>query len=121
MAGDAPKPLWEGLDNMPGFLSEEFQLKAPDYSSYLPDMRSTWRQLVVIGNGFDLACGLKSDFKSFFEPRLKKGKAIEQGGVSGGKSVGSQLRDAGLTAWDIILGTKSRGEMGSSAQGVVRA
>lgn len=108
MANDAPVPLWKGFDNVTSLLSEGLQLKTPDYSSYLPDMRSTWRQLVVIGNGFDLASGLKSDFKSFFEPRLKKGKAIEQGGVSGGKSVGSQLRDAGLTAWDIILGTKSR-------------
>lgn len=27
--------------------------------------------LIVIGNGFDLSCGLASSFKDFFEPRMK--------------------------------------------------
>ena len=79
----------------------------PGYSSYLPDMRSTWHQLVIIGNGFDLACGLKSDFKNFFEPRLERLQAIEHEGFSDGKSAGSRLREAGLTAWDIILTDRS--------------
>lgn len=83
------------------------QISIPDYSSYLPDMRPTWCQLVVIGNGFDLACHLKSDFGSFFKPRFEKMQAIERGGVLGGKSVGSQLRGAGLTVWDIILSDRS--------------
>ena len=28
-------------------------------------------QLIVIGNGFDLACGIKSGFASFFNPRMR--------------------------------------------------
>ena len=27
--------------------------------------------LIVVGNGFDLSCGLASSFKDFFEPRMK--------------------------------------------------
>lgn len=27
--------------------------------------------LIVIGNGFDLSCGLASSFKDFFEPRMR--------------------------------------------------
>lgn len=49
-------------------------------------------QLIVIGNGFDLACGLKSRFSDFFATRYAKD--------------GSCLLSSGeLTAWDIILGS----------------
>ena len=29
------------------------------------------KQLLIIGNGFDLACGLKSSYKDFFDNYLK--------------------------------------------------
>ena len=88
-------------------LSDGPQMTVPDYNLHLPDMRSDWQQLVVIGNGFDSACQLKSDFVSFFTPRLEKLQSIERIGISNGKSVGSQLREAGLTVWDIILSDRS--------------
>lgn len=33
-------------------------------------------QLIIIGNGFDLSCGLPSGFLSFFNPRLEKLKKV---------------------------------------------
>ena len=30
------------------------------------------KQLIVLGNGFDLKCGLKSSYKDFFEQRFAK-------------------------------------------------
>lgn len=30
------------------------------------------KQLIIIGNGFDLACGLKSSYKDFFEDIFKE-------------------------------------------------
>lgn len=32
------------------------------------------KQLIILGNGFDLACGLKSSYKNFFEQRFEKVK-----------------------------------------------
>lgn len=47
-------------------------------------------QLMIIGNGFDLACGLRSSFSDFFATRYDKdGNCL--------------LSPDGLTAWDIIL------------------
>lgn len=79
----------------------------PDYSSCYLGMRSTWRQLVVIGNGFDLACDLNSSFSSFFEPRFEKMRDIEAADMPDGGNVVSRLREAGLTVWDIILFDRS--------------
>lgn len=41
----------------------------PQFEEYTSDFRSYWHQLVVIGNGFDLECGLPSRFKDFFDSR----------------------------------------------------
>lgn len=79
----------------------------PNYSSCYLDMRSTWHQLVVIGNGFDLACDLNSSFSSFFEPRFEKMRDIEAADMPDGGNVVSRLREAGLTVWDIILFDRS--------------
>lgn len=32
------------------------------------------KQLIILGNGFDLACGLKSSYNDFFEQRFEKAK-----------------------------------------------
>ena len=38
--------------------------------------------LIVIGNGFDLSCGLASSFKDFFEPRMKViDSLVSEGGL----------------------------------------
>lgn len=35
------------------------------------------KQLIILGNGFDIACGLKSSYKNFFEQRFEKVKPEE--------------------------------------------
>lgn len=67
------------------------------------DIRPYWRQLIIIGNGFDLACDLRSSFSEFFDPRLQKIKQIESDDHSANKKYGNALHDAGLTAWDLTL------------------
>ena len=44
----------------------------PDYEPMIvepPIFRPSWHQLIVIGNGFDLECGLASSFSSFIKAR----------------------------------------------------
>ena len=36
------------------------------------------KQLIILGNGFDLACGLKSSYINFFEQRFKKVKKVNR-------------------------------------------
>lgn len=66
--------------------------------------------LIVIGNGFDLSCGLASSFKDFFEPRMKVIDSIvsEEGACDYGA-----IKARGLTAWDLIL--RSRKDMEARA------
>lgn len=64
-----------------------------NYRQELPDMRPRWHQLIVIGNGFDLECGLPSSFGSFIEERNRQ-----------------FLNDNPIfrkTMWDVILAGKS--------------
>ena len=60
--------------------------------------RPLWHQLVVIGNGFDLECGLNSGFASFMAARKSAFDAVDD------------VDDAGplhfrRTIWDVILGS----------------
>lgn len=66
--------------------------------------------LIVIGNGFDLSCGLASSFKDFFEPRMDVIDSIvsEEGACDYGA-----IKARGLTAWDLIL--RSRKDMEARA------
>lgn len=62
--------------------------------------QNTSHQLIVIGNGFDMACGLKSGFLDFFEPRmgsLRECRELE------GELRFEKMAECGLTAWDIVL------------------
>lgn len=60
--------------------------------------------LVVLGNGFDLACGLRSGFADFFTPRMDKLTEITQTGVKGDLPWFAHMsRETELTAWDIVL------------------
>lgn len=66
--------------------------------------------LIVIGNGFDLSCGLASSFKDFFEPRMK---AIDSLVTEEGACDYEAIKARGLTAWDLIL--RSRKDMEARA------
>ena len=35
-----------------------------------PTFNKTFNQLIIIGNGFDLACGLESSYQAFFNLSL---------------------------------------------------
>lgn len=57
-------------------------------------------QLLVLGNGFDITCGLNSRFVQFFSPRMvviDKNKNIRKKGWA------QALSALGITAWDLIL------------------
>lgn len=56
--------------------------------------------LIVIGNGFDLSCGLASSFKDFFGPLMRVIDFL----VSEEDSCDYEaIKARGLTAWDLIL------------------
>lgn len=71
----------------------------PDYEPIkyeLPTLRPSWHQLVVIGNGFDLECGLASDFSNFVKARTVDFEKADHG----------QIAEDMLftkTIWDVIL------------------
>lgn len=72
----------------------------PDLSSHFADCQTDWHQLIIIGNGFDLACGLKSRFGDFFEPRFKAIASISDYSRATWSEV---VGHSGLTLWDFIL------------------
>ncbi len=61
-------------------------------------------QLIVLGNGFDLECGLPSRFSDFFAPRRALLDVDDEAvHAAGEKSWGTYLAARGITAWDIAL------------------
>lgn len=62
--------------------------------------KSSWHQLIIVGNGFDLQCGLRSRFRDFFEPRFEKIAAIKSNDRETWQKF---LEDRCLTLWDFIL------------------
>lgn len=78
------------------FDPSSFSPSIPDFSPYTPDTRPSWHQLIVIGNGFDLECGLKSGFGSFIAARKHAFDHEEDG---------EQANPLGFkrNLWDVIL------------------
>lgn len=76
----------------------------PDHSSMYRELssypKSSWQQLIILGNGFDLQCGLHSRFGDFFKPRFEVIGGIESYNRAAWKRV---LEDSDLTLWDFIL------------------
>lgn len=68
----------------------------------LNKVRSFWHQLIVLGNGFDLECGLKSRFSDFMEERLAR---MEPNNFAF-TTWAALLQDGHLTVWDFILRDK---------------
>lgn len=69
-------------------------------------MKPDWHQLVIIGNGFDLECGLPSTYRDFFESRSGLMEEAERASSRACSSWGQALRDAGITVWELILQSK---------------
>lgn len=59
-----------------------------------------WQQLIVLGNGFDLQCGLRSRFGDFFKPRFELIQGVTDYKRDSWKKF---LEKSGLTLWDFIL------------------
>lgn len=65
-------------------------------------------QIVIIGNGFDLECGLDSRFSDFFaERRPLLDATLEEVHAAGCTYWGRYLSDRGITAWDVVLAAES--------------
>lgn len=60
-------------------------------------------QLIVVGNGFDLACGLKSKYFDFFGDRLKR---IDDITTYWRQPWCDAVRNSNLTLWDFMLRMK---------------
>ena len=71
------------------------------------DKKPSFRQLLVVGNGLDLYCGLASGFSDFFEPRRKLLRCVEFKAAHWVQGWEDYLANNGLTAWDIILEVNS--------------
>ena len=72
----------------------------PDLTSYAEGYRTGWQQLIVIGNGFDLQCGLRSKFGDFFKPRFNIIANIPDCKRETWQAL---VEDSDLTLWDFIL------------------
>lgn len=66
-------------------------LNIPNFN--LPDFRTNWHQLIIVGNGFDLECGLPSGFSDYINARNKEINECDDG----------ETRSYTLTIWDTIL------------------
>lgn len=69
-------------------------------------LKPDWHQLIVIGNGFDLECGLPSTYRDFFESRSCLMEEAGQASSSARSNWGRALRDAGISVWELILQCK---------------
>lgn len=69
----------------------------------IPEIRDGWTQLIIIGNGFDLECGLKSKYSDFFEPRETCLYPSNEDLDAAGKNFSTYITENGITVWDVIL------------------
>lgn len=68
---------------------------------------TTLHQLIIVGNGFDLACGLNSRFIDFFAPRFQIIDTITDYTQKGWSRI---VQDNELTVWDFMLRRNSNSD-----------
>lgn len=65
------------------------------------------RTLYLLGNGFDLACGLKSRYADYFESRFKWYKGYNSSDSKAIPAIYKEIQDGGIknipSAWFIVL------------------
>ena len=83
--------------------SEETETKQASTNS---DTNSSWHQLLIIGNGFDLECGLRSRFIDFFSSRIKTDQRDFTEDDDDAVHALEELVSAFPTTWDLILRNK---------------
>lgn len=103
-AFDASTPKLPDYDLGGAFEGMTPNYTIPDHTSMYRELtsypKSSWRQLIILGNGFDLQCGLHSKFGDFFKPRFEVIAGIKSYSTAAWESV---LEDSDLTLWDFIL------------------
>jgi|GEM_PF-286325 len=93
-----------------GVLSDDSSWSLPsyDHASYEVAIRPSWHQLVIIGNGFDLECGLPSGFGNFAKVRQEYFLEGRQEQVGENGESAEPLTFA-KTIWDEVLGNLGNG------------
>ena len=71
-----------------------------DLSSHKAEFHTSWHQLIILGNGFDLQCGLRSKFGDFFKPRFD---TISSNQDYRRETWEKLVEQTDLTLWDFIL------------------
>lgn len=100
----ASRPFQDVLKQQQETVLRMFQ--APENASIgMPEssfslLKNRWHQLVILGNGFDLECGLHSKFIDFACPRLS---IIDSNSGSVFKKTNQFVTNHDLTVWDLIL------------------
>lgn len=73
------------------------------------DNRKHWSQLIILGNGFDLECGLHSRFEDFFKDRMVCLGAFDWSRQDcTDEQLKSYFSSHDLTAWDIALSESAK-------------
>ena len=88
-----------GGDVMKSIMRDNLVLETPQIE--MP--KNTDHQLLILGNGFDISCGLRSRFSDFFEDRVH---ALENVGDIEGDELVAFCADKHLTVWDLILASR---------------
>jgi hypothetical protein len=83
------------------FLNDIGGIMPSKTSESYPTKNTIWKQLLVLGNGFDLHCHLKSKYQDFFNTRNTK--SILESKAPEGTNWGKYIHDQGMNIWDIIL------------------
>lgn len=78
-------------------------LKVPSTLPVSNYLREGWQQLIVIGNGFDLECGLKTRYSDFFDPRRDKVYPSQDYLETHGQTWRGYIKENAITVWDVIL------------------
>lgn len=81
-------------------LSVDTETKQPTAKG---DTKTSWHQLLIIGNGFDLECGLRSRFIDFCSSRIKTPKRDSTVDDNDVARTPEELVPEFPTIWDLIL------------------
>lgn len=84
-------------------LSEDTETKQPTAKG---DIKTSWHELLIIGNGFDLECGLRSRFIDFFSSRIKTPQRDFTEDDNDAAHAPEELVSAFPTIWDLLLRNK---------------
>lgn len=99
------------MDNLRSFTSPIRGLPLPPVLPVEVDKtkwyrKPSWHQLIIIGNGFDLECGLPSRYGDFFESRWQVISDIEE--ALRGEADWKAPCNTGVSVWELILRNKCK-------------